>query len=84
MSNKQPEIVMQYPVQSYLEIGNTRLYLRLLPKCQLAVSEARMRVTVVMVKGKLPCWLLSAAPSERFVNALMARFRLITVAVSQS
>ena len=45
-----------------------------------------MRVTVVMVMGKdkLPRWLLSSAPSERFVNGLMARFRFIAMAVIQS
>ncbi len=55
-----------------------RLYPGLLPKYQLAVSEERMQVTGV-VKG-----LQGTALPERLVNALMARFRLITVAVSQS
>ena len=45
-----------------------------------------MRVAVVMAIGndELPRWLLSSTPSDRFVSSLTARFRLMTVAVSQS
>ena len=53
---------------------------------QLAVMKARTWAVIMMATGedKLSPLLLGSAPSNRFVNSLTARLRLMTIAVSQS